>query len=275
MKATEVVEALRVKFPPQEFAFLTEVANGTGSNARRHLDVVVAGLWPSRGLDRYGFEVKVSKGDLKRELAAPEKADALAKYLDYFSIAAPKDLVNPADLPSTWGLIEVGPRGCSWRKQATKLEPTENSRPFFAALCRAAARELDAFRQAAIPRAEFDRMVREDLEKRVTDRLDALVETKVRAQSYDAQRTVNRLKQLEDGLAAFAKIVGVSPQQLVNQSTWQWDDMAKTFLIAHRLCSHRIDLDSVANGLRSALDHVEAVACQFKADALSAAELRS
>jgi hypothetical protein len=88
-------------------------------------------------------------------------------------------------------------------------------------------------------------------------------------------RTVNRLKQLEDGLAAFAKIVGVSPQQLVNQSTWQWDDMAKTFLIAHRLCSHRIDLDSVANGLRSALDHVEAVACQFKADALSAAELRS
>lgn len=264
MIASEIVSALRVKFPPQEFAFFTEVANGTGSNARRHLDVVVVGLWPSRGLDRHGFEIKVSRGDLKRELEQPEKADEIAKYLDYFSIAAPKDLANPADLPSAWGLIEVGPRGCSWTKQPAKLEPKENSRPFFAALCRSAARELDDFRKAAIPRAEFERMVHEDLEKRVSDRLDALVESKVRAQAYDAQRAINRLKQLEAGLAEFAKIVGISPEALANQSAWQWADVAKKFAMAQRLSSHRFDLDTVMNGLRVALGHVESVAKQFE-----------
>ncbi|MEJ1938550.1 hypothetical protein WDZ92_50795, partial [Nostoc sp. NIES-2111] len=63
------------------YACLFEVANGTGSNASRAADIVVLNLWPSRGMDFNGYEVKTARSDWLRELKQPEKAWPVMQYM--------------------------------------------------------------------------------------------------------------------------------------------------------------------------------------------------
>lgn len=113
LTAAEVVDALRKRFTRNgnggsgEYAFLEQVRNGAAFDASISMDVVVVGLWPSRGLTIEAIEVKVSRGDWRRELAHPEKAEAACSIVDRFWIAAPQGVVPTAEVPPTWGLLEV------------------------------------------------------------------------------------------------------------------------------------------------------------------------
>ena len=155
MTAGEVLAALRVTHAAPEWVFLTDVANGTGGHARRRADAIAMNLWPSRGLEVKGFEVKVSRGDLKRELAEPEKADAVARYCDTWWIAAPKGLVQAGELPLAWGLVEVGDKGARTTKTADRQEASPLTRHFVAALARAVAAEVESIRSTHVPRASI------------------------------------------------------------------------------------------------------------------------
>jgi hypothetical protein len=53
------------------------------------------------------MEIKVDRGDWKRELADPKKAEDAAKVADRFSIVAPRGVVELAEVPATWGYIEA------------------------------------------------------------------------------------------------------------------------------------------------------------------------
>jgi hypothetical protein len=118
---------------------VTEVANATGSGATRHIDALALGCWPSRGLFVHAIEIKVSLGDLKKELATPEKADAIAKYCDRMYLATPKGLVKDLDaLPPAWGLYEADGGGLKTRKPAAELEALPLTRGFMMAVVRAA-----------------------------------------------------------------------------------------------------------------------------------------
>lgn len=90
-----------------EYAFLRHVRNAAGHDAKRTFDAVAVGLWQSRGHDIHVIEVKVSRSDLLRELNKPDKAEDAAKVADRFSIAAPRGICTLAELPATWGYIEV------------------------------------------------------------------------------------------------------------------------------------------------------------------------
>jgi len=90
-----------------EFAFLAQVRNDAGFNSTRTFDAMSLSLWPSRGHTLHVFEIKVSRGDWLRELKDPAKGEAACAIADRFSIVAPRGVVVPAELPSTWGLIEI------------------------------------------------------------------------------------------------------------------------------------------------------------------------
>jgi hypothetical protein len=47
---------------------MPQVGDATGADVGRHADVVVMGLWPSRGLKLMGFEIKAGRGDWLGEL---------------------------------------------------------------------------------------------------------------------------------------------------------------------------------------------------------------
>lgn len=109
VNAADVVAALRVHYGAG-YALVEQVGDSTGYRVSRHLDVIALGLWPSRGHDLHGIEVKVSKADFKRELSTPIKAEAVADRCDRFYIAAPAGVAdqNLMDLLTPgWGLLEV------------------------------------------------------------------------------------------------------------------------------------------------------------------------
>ena len=136
--APDIVAALHKRYPAPEYAAFQEVANGTGANARRWIDVLVMAIWPSRGLQVIGIEIKVSKADWKRELADPKKADAIGKYCDLWWIATPPGIVDPETLPLNWGLMELGPHGFKVIKKAPKLKPEPLTKGFVASILRRA-----------------------------------------------------------------------------------------------------------------------------------------
>jgi hypothetical protein len=90
-----------------EYAFLAQVRNAAGFDAKRTFDAVAIGLWPSRGHDIHVIEIKVSRSDWLRELAKPDKAEDASKVADRFSVAAPRGVVDIGEVPATWGYIEV------------------------------------------------------------------------------------------------------------------------------------------------------------------------
>ncbi len=90
-----------------EYAFLTHVRNDGGFSATRTFDAVAVSLWPSRGYAIDVFEVKVSRSDWMRELKDPAKSEAAWEIGDRFWICATAGVVDPAELPQGWGLIEA------------------------------------------------------------------------------------------------------------------------------------------------------------------------
>lgn len=144
MKAGDVRAALKRHFASPEYAIAFEVAQATGFSAHRHLDAVAMDLWPSRGLALHGIEIKVDLYDWRREKANPEKAEQIARFCDYFWIAAPAKLIPDHEIPMAWGLIEIDPDGNAAEKvRAKHTEAEAVGRPFLAAMMRAASRAVD------------------------------------------------------------------------------------------------------------------------------------
>lgn len=152
----EVVDALRKRYgDAAAYAFFTEVGNSTGFRCNRHADVLVMSLWPSRGLEIMGFEVKVSRTDWVRELENPAKADAIAQYCDrWYLVVGDENIVRDGELPITWGLMVPQKDGTLRCKVEAKpnefLKPLDRS--FVASVLRCA--------QAQIVKAGADELLR-------------------------------------------------------------------------------------------------------------------
>ncbi|GAI18718.1 unnamed protein product, partial [marine sediment metagenome] len=107
METTEqVLQALRNKYPSDAYAFLTQVGNATGFICNRWADAIAMSLWPSRGLEIIGFEIKVSRSDWVKELKKPDKADTIANYCDsWYLVLGDESILRLGELPMEWGLM--------------------------------------------------------------------------------------------------------------------------------------------------------------------------
>lgn len=152
MRAAQIYDAIVVAHPNPEWAVLSEVSDATGGRASRRADAVALNLWPSRGLEIRGFEIKVSRGDLRREFEDPSKADAVGAYCHTWCLATPVGLVKADDpVPAMWGLFEVGEDGAGrFKRLPTSRPPTDVKEPtrlFMAAIARAASAEVTGMRK--------------------------------------------------------------------------------------------------------------------------------
>ena len=146
--AEHLVKLIRQRYPlnrPNGFqthVVLEQVPDGTGMYAGHHIDVAVFDLWPSKGLLRSAFEIKVSRSDFIRELQHPNKYKWVLEAFHEFWYVAPKDVIHVEELP-----INVGwlcPRG---NKLVVKRHAVQNPDPklddlLLAAFMRAAAKEI-------------------------------------------------------------------------------------------------------------------------------------
>lgn len=157
LNAAEVVARIRTKYGDETkgWTVFEQVASGTGAMRLRFADVVAMNLWPSKGLEIVGFEVKTSRADWGRELRNRGKVeDGVYQFCDrWYVVAGALDIVDLDELPKSWGLLEPYGAGLKVAKIAPQLEPSDVDRLFVAAVLRRASKassctSLDKLRAA-------------------------------------------------------------------------------------------------------------------------------
>ncbi|WP_213761751.1 hypothetical protein [Caballeronia sp. dw_19] len=172
MKTHDVSAALRARFSGPEWALFFEVGDATGGRHNRWADAVAINLYPSRGLEINGFEIKVSRGDWLRELKNPEKSAPVQRYCDRWWIVCPPAVIAPGELPPTWGHYEIQPGGKIRQViAAPKLTSQPVTRDFVAAMLRRAS-EVDAGLVGAAVDVEIKR-IRDGDEKRIAREIES------------------------------------------------------------------------------------------------------
>lgn len=127
---------------------LEEIGNGTGYNVKRHADALAFGLWPSHAHAIHGFEVKVSREDVKKELRDPSKADAVGNYCDYWwLVVSDLAIIDGLVVPDTWGILYPKNGVLRVDRNAPKREAKPVGRDFFAALMRNAMKHYVSRRE--------------------------------------------------------------------------------------------------------------------------------
>ena len=144
LDSAQVMAALRKRYPEPAFAFFEEVGNATGWRCNRHADAVAMSLYPSRGLELYGFEVKVSRTDWMKELQQPKKAEAIQRYCRRWWVVIANKAALRSEIPKNWGLMELRGNGLHTLKQAPALKHKALDAEFIAALLRRSSERINS-----------------------------------------------------------------------------------------------------------------------------------
>ena len=214
--STDMKASLLKHYAPPSHRVFFEVSNDTGVKARRWIDAIALGIWPSTGHEIVGIEIKVSRGDWKRELAAPDKAQTLMRFCTRWYLAAPEGLVKPDELPATWGLIERKADGAMRQKVCAKLlEPEPLTAGFLMAVLRNASgvdmelvSKLVAERDAERHK-RFEREIDQAAERRVRDvglKQERALKVAEKIEALTGEKIENWLLD-EEALAAAYKLV--------------------------------------------------------------------
>lgn len=146
MEAKDLVELIRKRysggnFGTPKYAILEQVPNGTGFSPH-WIDVAVFSLWPSTGLGRSAFEIKISTSDFRRELQDPMKYEWVRKSFHEFWYVAPKGIINVDELPNGAGLMVPYGKGLSIKKHCKRNDNPILDDALLAGFMRAASQEV-------------------------------------------------------------------------------------------------------------------------------------
>lgn len=139
----QVKERLKQKFDKQGVIFLEEVRSGTGFGiGMTYADAVIFQLWPSKGLEIEGFEIKVSRNDWLKEIKYPDKSENISQFCDrWWLVLGDKSIIELAEVPANWGVIIPHGQGLRILKGAPRLQPQPIDRHFFMSVVRQLYRE--------------------------------------------------------------------------------------------------------------------------------------
>jgi hypothetical protein len=248
---TSVHAALRARFAPPEWSCLFEVRSAAGFDATRTADAVAMNMWPARGLEVQGVEVKVSRSDWLRELKDPQKSAAVQRYCDRWWIAVSEAaIVKVEELPPTWGLLVMRGEKLVQKVEAPKLEAQPLSRTFVAALLRRAVEStLDT-----VPRAEVRTAIAAEVKQRVI----------AQRESFERELATHRqaAAHTEERLRAFEEASGVRLEQ--------WSPADKIGEAVRFVMQNRDALDRGLDSVRSTLERLVAAVDKAKTEVRSA-----
>lgn len=192
----DIFVALRERFAKPAWVYLEQVRNAPGwPTTLRTVDAVAMSVWNSRGLELNGLEVKVSRTDWLKEKKTPAKAEEVFKFCDRWWLAiADKKIVQPGELPPTWGLLVRRGKGLVATVEAPKLKAKPIGREFLAMMLRRAT-EVTA----------DEKVIRDEVAKRLAAAKDEL------RQQWDreAKWKVEQADRLQKAVDEFEKASGV------------------------------------------------------------------
>ncbi len=199
-----------------------ELANGTGYKVKGWADAAALGIWPSRGYELHGFEIKISREDLKKELRDPAKADNIGRYCHFWwLVLSDEKLMEGLAIPEAWGILVPRARVLRVVRKAPKVAAP---RPFDPAFVAAMIRNVC---KTWVPKHEHEALK----ERSHQDALKAAESLRADRVS-DAERD---LKQLRAKIEAFENNSGL---KIADATTWQVGDIAgavKAVLTAREL----------------------------------------
>lgn len=190
LTASQIRQAMSKRWAAPEYAVMWEVGRATGAvSGQRYADAVIMSLWPSRGLELHGVEIKISRADWRREAADPAKAEAIAAYCDRWWVhTSPGVIQDTSELPPMWGAREFD--GRVWRtiKEAEKTEAKACDRVFLASLLRRADGDS---------RWQIDQQARQIADAAVKA-ADARIEAEIERRSRDTQAARQQIQDFEE-----------------------------------------------------------------------------
>lgn len=140
LRARYEVDLIPKKKSHGRHVLLEQVASGTGWQNEGWVDAIVIDMWPSDGLTRRAFEVKVSRADFLNELGNHKKNQWARGYCHEFWYVAPKDVIKEEELPEGDGWLCPHGDKLSIVRHAVRREPVLDD-SFVAALARSMAKE--------------------------------------------------------------------------------------------------------------------------------------
>lgn len=153
LTSDDIYDRLHTRYPAPEWAAFEELRDGPGFNQRRTVDFVAVNTWPSKGLAIVAVEVKVTRGDFRRELDHPEKRATVTPYVNEFWFAAPRGIVKPEEVPDGCGLLETWGEGkLRATIRARQFMDREPDRPLWTVIARRCAQDRE---RTAKHRQEF------------------------------------------------------------------------------------------------------------------------
>lgn len=234
---------LRKRFPAGEYALLAEVRDAAGFGSSRAADGIAMNLWPSRGLEVEGIEIKSYRSDWLKELKTPEKAENIFRYCDrWWLVAAAEDVVKVEEVPKTWGLMVVVKGRLKTIKDAPKLTPIGLDRNFVAAMLKRATKGM-------IPAESIADQVADAREQGKADGKND--------SSYQHDRRKEELASLSKRVSDFEDISGVkindyqSPKKIGDAVRFILD--GGTELIEQKLIQLKQTSDFIANHIKTGL----------------------
>jgi hypothetical protein len=255
-------KAIDKRWPWPSYAVLREVTDGTGANMRRRADAIVVGLWPSRGLLVEGIEVKMYRGDLRRELENPAKADAWVNFCDRWWLVCGPGVVRDDDpIPALWGVLELKGGVLVQRKEAPALERQQWSPTRLASVVRRAHESAQA---------EYQRGLQDGQERAKTNQEELYIKLfqageelrKLHYVASDAARTRDSIRRLEEH-------TGLQLWQLLTHDGLR----AAKHLVERPVRDYAARLQDVAIRLESLVDEAKQV--RAAAESLRAVEERT
>lgn len=193
LSSSDMCAMLAERFPDEAYALFFEVRNGTGFDRRttRTADALAMSLWPSRGLEIHGFEVKVNRGDWLSELKTPAKAHDIGRFCHRWWLVAAPGVLAPGELPPKWGLLI--PRG---GKLFAQVDAPRRD-----------AEALDSLMLASLLRqAQRANLSSAMVQKHIADK----VRDGIRNEQSSKAHSEHRLAELQKAVADFEQASGVS-----------------------------------------------------------------
>lgn len=199
-KASDLLCMIRARYQGPEWAVLDEIHDGTGRSSTRRFDAVAFNCWPSHNFIRLGFEIKISRADFSKELAAHEKRAALEKHCHEVYFVVGPDVCAAREIPEPWGLLEVRGNKLHCTRKASHRNVDTMAEKFAVCAIRRLTEAADAERQRHY-RFEGAEVTQADIDARVTEAVKAEREYiereqlrvgKAKAELSQAQETFQR-----------------------------------------------------------------------------------
>lgn len=180
IKAEDILALLANRYgDPYKYVCAAEVSSGAGA-ANRRIDFMVMHCWFSESFTLEGFEIKISKSDLRRELQDPDKHACFFDEIDYYWMVAPDYVLDDLELlPKKWGVMKVvsGEDGKLELKIARKplclhddkIHTRKCSRNFMASFIRAVQNNGIARANAWKDREAIEKEIRAKVEQEITN----------------------------------------------------------------------------------------------------------